>query len=281
MSTIPNKTMGLCDRSYKSQKLPESLLKACLARKIDNIHNALLVALSKAKAIAIEKYKTLVGRGKVYWAYYVNKEGKKRATFISPKEFQGYRWFNDFSTVINMKSGEIYQVSDRHCTCKSWQYHVKTGKRKTCKHQRMRQLEILPHKFPVVNLSDSLPTIAPSSNQPKLKVISKPKSQQLNLDRIQLKPGLTLEKIKDSTKIGCYLKAWHKNNPLSTPRLKKIGELYPSDRGFKVSTIGQKTKLLVSELQNAIDSILRQINVTYESINEAYNEAIDLSRSTA
>jgi len=92
---------------------------------------------------------------------------------------------------------------------------------------------------------------------------------------------LTLEKIKDSTKIGYYLKAWHKNNPLSTPSLKKIGEIFPSDRGFEVSTIGQKTKVLVSQAENAIDWILRQINVTYFSINEAYSEAMNLSRSTA
>ena len=111
MSTIPNKPLALCDRSYKSQKLPKSLLTARPAQKKDNVHNALLVALSKANAIAIEKYKTLVGRGKVYWAYYRTKEGKKRATFISPKEFQGYRWFDEFSTVINMKSGEVYGLS--------------------------------------------------------------------------------------------------------------------------------------------------------------------------
>ncbi|MGF1489876.1 MAG: hypothetical protein ACFBSE_22545, partial [Prochloraceae cyanobacterium] len=139
-----NKYKSMITQDVKNSKVKIVLDTAIFNnKKIDLLCNALLVALSKAKAIAIEKYKTLVGRGKVYWAYYVTKEGKKRATFISPKEFQGYRWFNDFSTVINMKSGEIYQVSDRHCTCKSWQYHVKTGERKTCKHQRMRQLEIL------------------------------------------------------------------------------------------------------------------------------------------
>ena len=107
-------------------------------RTSDPFRIAILAILYEAEAREIIRYKTKVGKSKVYWAYYLTASGKKRATFISPKEFQGYRWFDEFSTVINMKSGEVYQVSDRHCTCPSWEYQVKTGKKSQCKHQVMR-----------------------------------------------------------------------------------------------------------------------------------------------
>ena len=104
----------------------------------DSFHNAILAVLKPAQAIEVIRYKKNVGRGRVCWAYYKTENGKKRATFLSPKEFQGYRWNAKYSEVINLESGAVYQVSDRSCTCQFWHWKVRTGKKRTCKHQDMR-----------------------------------------------------------------------------------------------------------------------------------------------
>ena len=97
-------------------------------RTSDTFQNAILAVLASAGAKEVIRYKSQVGRGKVYWVYYATNKGKHRATFISPKEFKGYRWFDDFSTVVNLESGAVYEVSESYCSCPSWKYQVLTGK---------------------------------------------------------------------------------------------------------------------------------------------------------
>jgi len=154
----------------------------------------------------------------------------------------------------------------------------------------MRQLEILRHKFPIVNLSDSLPSIPQKSHSLKLQVISKPqpeptpvKKQERSskIDLSSLKEGLTLERTSDRTLIEYYLKAWHKNTPLSSPAFKKLGSIACSPEGFMVATIGIKAKVLKQTLEDAIDWIFRQIGTTYALVYEAYIEAIDSQQAIA
>ncbi|MDJ0718283.1 MAG: hypothetical protein QNJ54_29330 [Prochloraceae cyanobacterium] len=119
MSTLSNTTKPQSDRSPFSQDRSK--------HKADLFHNAILAILEPAQAIEVIRYKKNVGKGRVYWAYYKTFDGKKRATFISPKEFQGYRWNAKYSEVTNLETGAVYQVSDRHCTCQFWHWKVRTG----------------------------------------------------------------------------------------------------------------------------------------------------------
>ncbi|MGF1488195.1 MAG: hypothetical protein ACFBSE_14005, partial [Prochloraceae cyanobacterium] len=104
-TTVPNQTTH--------SRLRSNNFHDRLVQKVNPLHNCFLAVLPNA--IEILKYKLEMGRGRVRWAYYRSREGKKIATFISPKEFKGYRWFEDFSTVVNMESGEVYRVSDTYC----------------------------------------------------------------------------------------------------------------------------------------------------------------------
>ena len=83
----------------------------------DRFHNAFLAVLAPAGATEILNYKMQVGRSRVRWAYYSTSEGKKFATFISPKEFKGYKWFDKFSKVVNLENGSTYQVTNSYCSC--------------------------------------------------------------------------------------------------------------------------------------------------------------------
>ncbi|MGF1488938.1 MAG: SWIM zinc finger family protein, partial [Prochloraceae cyanobacterium] len=212
--------------AYKS--LTQQLLKEL--NSTDRIRNTISAILEKAK-IEIIKFVKELGRGKCPWVHYQLSDGRRLATFISPKSFQGYKWIDEYSKVVNLENGETYQVSDTHCTCKSWEYQVKTGKRKTCKHQRMRQLEILRRKFPVVNLSDSLPSIPQTTSPVSLQVTQSIQAKTYKIDPTILKKGLSIVPSQQSE--GQYdLKAWHKNTPLSIPALKRIGQIVLAANGF-------------------------------------------------
>ncbi len=269
MSTIPNTFNRSCERANISQKLLKSFkfdsfqLENLLAQKSDIFNNALLVSLASANAQTINKYRLQVGRGKVIWAHYTTFNGKKRATFLSPKEFQGYRWFNDFSTVVNMESGKVYEVSESSCTCPSWVYQVKQKKKKkTCKHQDMRAEHV------GVNLSDSLPAIpekqAPAEIQP----------QKCNLYKVNpdiLDKGLSVKRTDDYTQVEYKLKAWCKENADSTPIQKTLGTIIETDEGFQVSTgILIKT---VSYQADAVGWLLRRNGMSYADILAAYKES--------
>ena len=283
MFTVPNTLSRSRNRSNNSQKLLKSFkfdsfqLENLLAQKSDIFNNALLISLAKANAERINKYRLEVGRGKVIWAYYTTIDGKKRATFISPKEFQGYQWIgDDCSIVVNMQSGAIYEVSDRFCSCPSWEHHVKTGQKRACKHQTMRREELLrcasqvQHK---VNLSDSLPAApqkeVPTELQPQAKV--KPKSKLYEVKPKILDPGLSVKRTDDYTQVEYKLKAWCKENPDSAPIQKTLGTIIETDEGFQVSAgILIKT---VSYQADAVDWLLRRNGMSYADILAAYKES--------
>ncbi len=139
MSTVTETKRSFEGKFRSSRPIESSAIgEAVGGDRCAQFHNSLLAVLGEAGAREIIRYKTKVGRGKVYWVYYRTQGDKKRATFLSPKEFQGYKWNSNYSEVVNLETGAKYQVSDDQCTCKYWFYAVRTGKEKACKHQNMR-----------------------------------------------------------------------------------------------------------------------------------------------
>lgn len=216
MYTIPNKIKGCSDQSYK--------FRDRVGQNQENFKNAILAVLASAGAKEVIRYKSQVGRGKVYWVYYTTNKGLRRATFISPKTFQGYRWFDDFSTVVNLESGAVYEVSESYCSCPSWKYQVLTGKKQQCKHQVMRSEHI------GVNLSDSLPT--PQQQEANDPFTPRPTKNSYKLNPAHLGDGLSLERSDDYTYREYYLKAWSLPNRKSLPVQKRIGRIIETDDGF-------------------------------------------------
>ncbi len=101
----------------------------------DCIYNSLSAIFART-SIKVIKFIKELGRGRCPWLHFELPSGKRLATFISPKAFQGYKWFNSFSEVVNLETGAVYQVSaplrgsafaDRHCTCQFWHWKVRTG----------------------------------------------------------------------------------------------------------------------------------------------------------
>ncbi len=291
MSTIPNIKERSGHRSHNFSFLSDSISTSTRETK-DLFHNALLAILPQAEQIL--RYDRTVGRGKVYWAYYRTEEGKKRATFISPKEFQGYKWFDLFSTVVNLENGSTYQVTDNYCSCPSWEYQVKTGKKKTCKHQDMRA------EYIGVNLSDSLPVVNNSAQGKRKFEIVENKSQSRdaadagskavasaeNLEtandkitpstpllynpsnRYKLNPeilleGFELERSRDLTLKEYYLKAWSKQHLKAEPELKRIGRIIETDQGFMVGGMRGASRVTVAFQADAVGWLLRYNGIDY------------------
>ncbi len=107
----------------------------------DPMHNAVLAVLDGLAAHII-RFERQSKKFRSPWVYYETSSGKRRATFLSPKEFRDYKWLNNYSVVVNLETGAKYQVDDKSCTCPHWFYAVRTGKQKTCQHQDMRSESI-------------------------------------------------------------------------------------------------------------------------------------------
>ncbi len=305
MSTISN-THERC--SFRSASGSERKLSAhnstffpdSASNSTDVFHNALLAVLPKAEQIL--RYNRNVGRGRVFWAYYTTSEGRRFATFISPKEFKGYKWCEGFSKVVNLENGSTYQVTNTYCSCPDWNNRVRTGKKKQCKHQAMRAEHI------GINLSDSLPSIAkveqveriqPQNIQPKIaKVEQVERGQPQNIEpkiakveqvergqpqrrrsklyevnQTILDDGFTLDKIQDSNDTKYYLKAWYKSDPSVAPILKTLGIITETERGFLVTGADEKSQATVPFQADCVGSLLRYNGISYhKEILPAYQE---------
>ena len=276
-TTLANTTEHSCDRSNNSK-----FYRDRLAQNQDVFHNALLAVLPKAEQIL--RYNRNVGRGRVFWAYYVTSEGKKFATFISPKEFKGYKWCDGFSKVVNLENGSTYQVTNSYCSCPDWNNRVRTGKKKQCKHQAMRAEHI------GINLSDSLPKVAKAEQVERLQPQNiQPKNAKIEqVERIQpqrrrsklyavnpdiLEDGFTLDKIEDSTDTKYYLKAWYKSDPSVAPILKTLGVITETERGFLLTGVDEKSEATVPFQADCVGWLLRYNGISYhKEILPAYQE---------
>ncbi|MDJ0728141.1 MAG: hypothetical protein QNJ38_23840 [Prochloraceae cyanobacterium] len=276
-TTLANTNARSRHRSHNFSFSPDSA-----SNSIDVFYNALLAVLPKAEQIL--RYNRNVGRGRVFWAYYATSEGKKFATFISPKEFKGYKWCDGFSKVVNLENGSTYQVTNSYCSCPDWNNRVRTGKKKQCKHQAMRAEHI------GINLSDSLPKIAkveqverlqPQNTPPKVAKIEQvervqPQRRRSKLYEVNpniLDDGFTLEKIQDSTNTKYYLKAWYKSDPLVATVFKTLGIITETERGFVVTGADEKSQATVPFQADCVGWLLRYNGISYhKEILPAYQE---------
>lgn len=96
-----------------------------------NLEVSALAILSDTTAVKIISFK-LLGRSNCPWVHYEKADGKRAATFLSPKAFTGYKWLNNYQEVVNLETGTKYQVTGTSCTCPDAFY-----RRRTCKHQKM------------------------------------------------------------------------------------------------------------------------------------------------
>ena len=236
-------------------------------RNSDPFQNAILAVLASAGAKEVIRYKSQVGRGKVYWVYYGTNKGKRRATFISPKEFKGYRWFDDFSTVVNLESGAVYEVSSSKCTCPSWKYQVKAGKKEQCKHQAMRSEHV------GVNLSSLLPSSEETNSDRTLYDRFVLKSNPYKLNPNVLDRGLSFERSDDYTYREYYLKAWSLPNRKTIPVQKRIGRIIETDDGFMVAGMRGMARAIYKLQRDAINWILNYNGISLEQIKAAYIES--------
>ena len=231
MSKISNKTKGCSDRSDK--------FRDRVVQNQDTFQNAILAVLASAGAKEVIRIKSQVGRGKVYWVHYTTNKGKRRATFISPKEFKGYRWFDDFSTVVNLESGAVYEVSESYCSCPSWKYQVKAGKKEQCKHQAMRSEHV------GVNLSSLLPSSEETNSDRTLYDRFVLKSNPYKVNPNVLDRGLSLERSDDYTCTEYYLKAW------------QIDRVRSQESGVRSSNAKAKSSIDIDEINNKSNSVIR------------------------
>ncbi len=259
----------------------------------NQICNALSAILNRA-LIKVIKFIKELGRGKTPWLHYELPNGRRVASFISPKAFQGYWWNQERSITINKSTGAKYQVSDKYCTCRSWAYQVKTGKKSQCKHQVMRSKHI------GVNLSDSLPVVNNSATgNKKFEIVankSKSSASAENVEtandkvtpsaplpynpsnRYKLNPeilldGFELERSRDLTLKEYYLKAWSKQHLKAEPELKRIGRIIETDRGFMVGGMRGASRVTVAFQADAVGWLLRYNGISYhKEILPAYQE---------
>ncbi len=211
-----------------------------LTRNRDLMHNAYLAILDGVAAKII-KQKSKVGRGKVNWCYYETASGKRRATFLSPKEFVGYKWLHNYSVVVNLETGAKYQVTDESCTCPYWFYAVRTGKQKACKHQNMRS------EFVSQSLAEAIGIIDPD-NPPE---------------------GCILKRTDDWLQIEYEVFVWHKDYPKDTPYLKKLGRVVQEAHGIWTCGSKSATGQLYKKIKDSLAFLLNYHGIKYSQVLEA------------
>ncbi len=220
-------------------------------RKRDRINNAVLAILDGV-AVKVIKFIKEVGRSRCPWVYYLTAEGKKRATFLSPKAFQGYRWNADYSKVVNLESGAVYEVGaprsgslrDRHCTCLSWYWEVRTGKKRACKHQDMRAEFVGKSLQKVIGIIDK-------DNLPK---------------------GCLLKRTDNPLAIEYWVYVLHKDNPYEKPGYKKLGRVRQEKQGIFAQGSRSYTGELLWDVEEAIAFLLSYHGMKYSQVLAAAAE---------
>ncbi len=210
---------------------------ATINEQLDKLKNSAL-AILKNVAVKVIKFNYL-GKGKTPWAYYQNKQGKKRSTFIKKSEFNGYAWNDNYSQVTNLKTGEVYQVNGNSCTCKDWYYRVRTGKKTQCKHQIMRSEYV--NNFDINE--ENLPT------------------------------GCFARKYENSNSIEHRLFAWVRkfDGEEFYPEAEEIGSIIKTQfSGLEAWTKTAISGINFDEVNDAINYLLRKANIDLKETEQAY-----------
>ena len=206
--------------------------------------NIKIAALTILKKVAVKVIKfTLLGKGQTPWAYYETLNGKRRATFLKKSEFQGYDWNQDYSQVINLETGDTYQVNAHSCTCQDWYYRVRTGQKDKCKHQLMRS-ELVNDEIDIT--PEELPT------------------------------GCFTRKYENKKSVEHRLFAWVRkfNGEEYYPEVEEIGRiLISSFNGLEAWTKTAINGITFESINDAINFLLRKANINLQETEQAYQYA--------
>ncbi len=205
--------------------------------------NIKIAALTILKKVAVKVIKfTLLGKGQTPWAYYETLNGKRRATFLKKSEFQGYDWNQDYSQVINLETGDTYQVNAHSCTCKDWKYRVQTGKKAQCKHQMMRSEFV----------------------------------NDLEINESDLPVGCFTRKSEHKKSVEHRLFAWVRklNGSEYYPEVEEIGKILVSSfNGLEAWTKTAINGIIFDSINDAINFLLRKANINLQETEQAYQYA--------
>ncbi|MEA5511790.1 hypothetical protein VB715_18620 [Crocosphaera sp. UHCC 0190] len=211
-----------------------------MIKTLDTIKYAALAILKKV-AVKILNFK-LLGKGQTPWAYYEDKQGKKRATFLKKSEFNGYAWNDNYTEVTNLETGEVYQVNSNSCTCKDWFYRVKTGKKPQCKHQIMRSEYV----------------------------------NDFEINDQDLPPGCFTRKYENPKSIEYRLYAWVRkfNGEEYYPEAEEIGSLIKTQfSGLEAWTKTAINGINFESVNDAVNYLLRKANINLKETEQAYQYA--------
>ncbi|MDJ0718344.1 MAG: hypothetical protein QNJ54_29650 [Prochloraceae cyanobacterium] len=235
MLTIPNTHRS--DREKIRKPSPNN---------IDRIQNAVL-AILKGVAVKVIRFIKKLGRGHCPWVHYETPEGKRRATFLSPKAFSGYSWNAKYSEVVNLETGAVYQVSDRSCTCQFWHWKVRTGKKRTCKHQDMRA------EFEGKSLTKKIAL----------------QKETIHIDPNNPPAGCILRRTDDwmSAEYEVLVKSPNPSN--DSPETKLLGRVVEQKDGIFAIAHQCKTGVMTWDIEEAIAYLLYSHGMNYKQFNEA------------
>ena len=199
------------------------------------------LAILKNVAVKVIKFNYL-GKGLTPWAYYEDKQGKRRATFLKKSEFNGYDWNDDYSKVTNLETGEVYQVSAHSCTCPDWYYRVRTGQKPQCKHQIMRSEFI----------------------------------NDFEINEEDLPVGCFIRKSENKKSVEHRLFAWIRkfNGEEYYPEAEEIGSIIKTQfSGLEAWTKTAISEINFDEVNDAINYLLRKANINLKETKQAYQYA--------
>ena len=229
-----------------------------------------LAALAILKNVAVKVIKfRLLGKGQTPWAYYQDKKGKRRSTFIKKSAFNGYDWNKDYSQVINLQTGDTYQVTSHSCTCKDWYYRVRTGQKSKCKHQIMRH-SVISHQSSVNSNNLTQLTEEFEQNNTK-KLVTDDYSLVTEIEDLPI--GCFTRKYENNKSVEHRLFAWVRkfNGEEYYPEIEEIGKILVSSfNGLEAWTKTAINGITFESINDAISYLLRKANINLKETEQAY-----------
>ena len=206
----------------------------------DPMHNAVLAILDGVAACII-RFERQSQKFRCPWVYYETASGKRRATFLSPKEFVGHKWLHNYSEVVNLETGAKYQVSDEQCTCPYWFNAVGTGQERACPHQKLR-CELLGQ-----SLTEAIGIIDPD-NPPE---------------------GCLLQRTDDWIQMEYEVFAWEQKDSQEAPELKNLGRVVQEPQGIWTCGSKSSTGQLFQKIEDSFTFLLNYHGINYSQVLSA------------